>query len=421
MFKQARIIFNQTSESIAFAFGALRENRVRTLLSTLGITIGIFSIITVLALVDALEANVRKSIDSLGGKDVVIVDKWSWDFSGEYKWWKFMNRPNASLTELKRIEENSTLAEAACFIANIGGASVENGSNNATGVSMNAVTYDFYRVKNFNLEQGRYFTESEMNNGLPVAVLGFELARNLFPNNIVVGKDVVVKKKKYRVVGVIEKQGQNMFGNQFDNLVIVPVKCAAQHIRINSNRNNTTVEVKAKKGVSPEQLEEELRGIMRAQRKLRPGQEENFALNKTSLFDEPLKQTFKVIKIAGWIIGGFAMLVGAFGIANIMFVSVKERTNQIGIKKSLGAKNHFILIEFLVEAIVLCLAGGVIGLVLVGGLAQFIRVAFDMEVSLSFANIVTGFGTSVIIGLLAGLVPALSAARMDPVVAIRAK
>lgn len=404
-----------------FAFSALRGNKVRTLLSTLGITIGIFSIIMVLSLVDSLERSVKKSIDTLGGKDAIIIDKWSWDFSGDYKWWKYAGRPNPSLSELKRVEENSMLADAACFIATIGGVSVENGSYNATGVNMNAVTYDYFRVKNFNLLQGRYFTEGEVNNGLPVTILGYDLAENLFPNGNVVGKDVVVRKKKYRVVGVIEKQGESLFGNQFDNLVLVPIKCAAQHIRINSNRNNTTVEVKARPGISPEMLEEELRGIMRAQRKLKPGQEENFALNKTSLFDEPVKQTFKAITIAGWIIGGFAMLVGAFGIANIMFVSVKERTNQIGIKKSLGAKNYFILIEFLVEAVVLCIAGGVLGMMLVGAIIQLVRVSFDVEVVLSVANIATGFGTSIAIGVLAGLIPALAASRLDPVVAIRAK
>lgn len=354
-------------ESAVFAFQALAANKVRTLLSTLGITIGIFSIILVLSIVDSLERNVKKSIESLG-KDAVIVDKWPWDFSGEYKWWKFVNRPNPTLTELKQIEENSTLAQASCYVLSMGGLTVENGSNNATGVSVNGITFDYYQVKNFNIAQGRYFTENEVNNGSSVVIIGDKLAENLFPNGIAVDKTIVVKKNKYRVVGVIEKQGESIFGSQFDNLVLVPINCLAQHVRLNSNRNQTTIEVKAKAGISPDMLEEELRGIMRSARKLKPGQEANFALNKTSLFDEPIKQTFKIVSIAGWIIGGLAMLVGAFGIANIMFVSVKERTNQIGIKKSLGAKNYFILIEFLVEAVVLCLAGGVVGLMVVGAI-----------------------------------------------------
>lgn len=418
--KQLRIIFNQVIESTIFAFQALKGNKVRTLLSTLGITIGIFSIIMVLALVDSLERNVKKSIDTLG-KDAIIVDKWPWDFSGDYKWWKFMNRPNPTLNELKQIELNSQLSEAACLVATVGNATVEYGSNSATGVSMSGVTHDYYRVKNFNIIDGRYFTETETNNGLPVVVLGYKLADNLFPNGNAVGKEIVVKKNKYRIVGVIEKQGESLFGNQFDNLVIVPVKCLANYIRLNSNRNQTTIEVKTKAGVSPDLLEEELRGIMRAQRKLRPGQEENFALNKTSLFDAPLKATFKAVTIAGWIIGGFAMLVGGFGIANIMFVSVKERTNQIGIKKSLGARSYFILIEFLVEAVVLCLAGGAVGVSVVALSVFAVQHFFDFEVVLSIPNIFIGFGTSAAVGILAGLIPAVSAAKLDPVTAMRAK
>jgi putative ABC transport system permease protein len=251
--------------------------------------------------------------------------------------------------------------------------------------------------------------------------LGYGLANNLFPNGNAVGKEIVIKKKKYRIVGIIEKQGESLFGNQFDNLAIVPVKCLANYIRLNSNRNQTTIEIKTKAGVSPDLLEEELRGIMRAQRKLRPGQEENFALNKTSLFDAPLKATFKAVTIAGWIIGGFAMLVGGFGIANIMFVSVKERTNQIGIKKSLGARSYFILIEFLVEAVVLCLAGGAVGVSVVALSVFAVQYFFDFEVVLSIPNILTGFGTSALVGIMAGLIPAVSAAKLDPVTAMRAK
>lgn len=419
MLKKIRIIINQVIESTLFAFEALKGNRVRTLLSTLGITIGIFSIIMVLALVDSLEKNVKKSIDTLG-KDAVIVDKWPWDFSGDYKWWRFMNRPNPTLQELKAIQNNCTLADAACMVINVGG-SVEYGSNTASGLTINGVTQQYYQVKNFNLSQGRYFTDNETANAIPVVILGNTIAQNLFPLNNGLGKTVEVKKHKFKVIGVIEKQGESLFGSQFDNLVLVPLTCLAQYVRVNSNRTNSTIEVKVKPGVSVDLLEEELRGVMRAIRKLKPGQEQNFALNKTSLFDEPLKATFKAVTIAGWVIGGFAMLVGAFGIANIMFVSVKERTSQIGIKKSLGAKNYFILIEFLVEAIVLCLAGGAIGITVVGLIVAIANYGFHFEIVLSINNILIGFFTSATVGILAGLIPAVSASKLDPVVAIRAK
>lgn len=415
-----RIIINQIVESAVFAFEALANNKVRTFLSTLGITIGIFSIIMVLALVDSLEKNVRKSIDVLG-KDVIIIDKWSWDFSGDYKWWKFMNRPNPTLSELRVIQEKSTLADACCLVTSVGGMNIEYKSNNASGVNTQAITFDYARVKKFNLEQGRFFSETEIANGTPTVIIGYNIADNLFPNGNPLDKEVTINKNKFRVIGVIEKQGESIFGSQFDDLVLMPITCAAQQIRLNSNRNNTTIEVKAKEGIAVDMLEEELRGIMRAIRKLKPGQEENFALNKTSLFDGLVKQTFGVINLAGWIIGGFALLVGAFGIANIMFVSVKERTNQIGIKKSLGAKNYFILIEFLTEAVVLCLAGGAIGIFIVGLLVGIANYVVGIEVVLSIKNIMIGFGTSSLVGILAGLIPAVSAAKMDPVVAIRAK
>lgn len=419
MFRGLRILVNQLGESASFAIEAIRGNKVRTFLSTLGITIGIFSIITVLALVDSIERSVRQSIDSLG-KDAIIIDKWSWDFTGDYKWWKYAGRPNPSLSELNAIREKSVFADAACYVASLN-VNVEYKSSSASGVTMQAVTHEYYRVKNFNLERGRFFSENEARNGTPVAVVGHELARNLFGTADPTGKEILVKKFRYKVIGIIEKQGESLFGNMFDNLVIVPLQCAAQHIRLNSNRNQATIEVKAREEAGPDMLEEELRGIMRAQRKLRPGQEANFALNKTSLFDEPVKQMTRVVTIAGWIIGGLAMLVGAFGIANIMFVSVKERTNQIGIKKSLGAKKVFILVEFLVEAIVLCLAGGIFGLMLVGGLTQLVHLVFGLQVALSPGNIITGLLTSLMAGILAGVVPAMAAARMDPVAAIRAK
>jgi putative ABC transport system permease protein len=223
------------------------------------------------------------------------------------------------------------------------------------------------------------------------------------------------------VVGIVEKEGESLMGNSLDNVLLIPAKTLSNYVRIDSDRANAQIQVKAAPGVPLEQLEEELRGIMRAQRKLKPGEEENFALNKTTLIAEPLKDLFSVITFAGWIIGGFAMLVGGFGIANIMFVSVKERTNQIGIQKSLGAKNYFILIEFLVEAIVLCITGGCIGIACVGAITYAVSALIDFDMMLTAANIFTGIIVSVCIGIISGFIPAWQAARLDPVDAIRAK
>ena len=420
MFKSFSIVLNQVVESSRFAFEALRNNKLRTLLSTLGITIGIFCIIMVLTMVDSLQRNVQSSVESLG-KDVLFVEKWPWTFGPDYKWWKYMNRPNPKQSELKSIDDKSSLADASALVVTINNVTIKYESNSATGINVYGVSQDYHKIRSFNLVEGRYFTENESRNGLPVVVIGYNIAQSLFPNGGGTDRNVTIKGRKYRVIGIAFKEGESLLGNSMDNMALLPVQNVSQYVRINSDRSNAQMQVKAKNGTSVDQLEEEILSIMRSLRKLKPGEEENFALNKTTLIAEPLKQVFSVITFAGWIIGGFAMVVGGFGIANIMFVSVKERTNQIGIQKSLGAKNYFILIEFLVEAIVLCLVGGVIGISLVWLITFVITHSFDFAVALSLGNIITGISVSVIIGLGAGFIPAYSASKLDPVVAIRAK
>lgn len=420
MRNNALVVFNQVTESAAFAVEALRNNKLRTFLSTLGITIGIFCIIMVLTMVESLERNVQSSVESLG-KDVVFIDKWPWTFGPDYKWWKYMNRPNPKLSELKTLNERSTMADASALVVTMGNMTVKHESNSASGINAIGVSHNYDKIRSFNLVEGRYFTENESQNGIAVVVLGYSIAQTLFPTSSGIDKSILLKGRKYRVIGVAEKEGESMLGNSMDNLMLLPAQNVANYLRINSDRVNAQIQVKARSNIPLEQLEEELRGIMRSQRKLHPGEEENFALNKTTLIAEPVKQLFGIITFAGWIIGGFAMLVGGFGIANIMFVSVKERTNQIGIQKSLGAKNYFILIEFLVEAIILCLVGGAIGITLVWLLSLLATYGFDFSVALSAGNIFTGIVVSVVIGLVSGFIPAYSASQLDPVVAIRSK
>lgn len=410
----------QVFESSRFAVEALRNNKLRTLLSTLGITIGIFCIIMVLTMVESLERNVQTSVESLG-KDVIFVDKWPWTFGPDYKWWKYMNRPNPKMAELNSLEEQTTLADAGALVVTLGNITIKHESNSATGVSILGVSHNYDKIRSFDLAEGRYFTENESMNGASVAVIGHAIANSLFPSKSAIDQSILIKGKKYRVIGVVVKEGESLLGNSMDNTLLLTAQNVAQYVRINSDRSNAQIQVKAKSGVSVNQLEEELYGIMRSLRKLRPGQEENFALNKTTLIAEPLNQLFGVVTAAGWVIGGFAMLVGGFGIANIMFVSVKERTNQIGIQKSLGAKSYFILIEFLVESVVLCLVGGLIGIAMVWLCAVGVNKAFDFEIAMSLGNFLTGLSVSVTIGILSGFIPAYTASKLDPVVAIRSK
>ncbi len=417
---KSKIVFIQIKESIIAAIDALRLNKVRALLSTLGITIGIFCIIAVLSVVESFQISLEKSVESLG-KDVVFVEKWPWSFSSDYKWWKYMNRPNTTLNELKNINEKTTLSDAQMLTINLGNRTIKSNENSASGIDVIGVTHDYYLVRSFDINKGRYFTENETGNAVNVCLIGNTLSETFFPNVYPIEREIKISGRGFKIVGVFKKEGESMIGNSLDNVVIIPVQTAAKYVRVNSDYADSRIHVKARDGVAIETLQEEINGIMRSQRKLRPGEVENFALNKTTLISEPIKDTFKTVNIAGWIIGVFAMLVGGFGIANIMFVSVKERTNQIGIQKSLGAKNYFILIEFLVEAIILCIIGCVFGLLLVWMLIWILSSSFDFQFFLSAKNIFTGIVVSVVLGVVAGIIPAWQASTLNPVDAIRSK
>jgi putative ABC transport system permease protein len=420
MFKSTAIILTQVYESAKSAFSSLKNNKLRSFLSALGITIGVFSIIMVLCIVNSLQTNLENSVNSLG-KDVAFIDKWPWEFSSDYKWWKYMNRPNASISELKKLEERVTLAKACAFTIDINRKVLKYLNRTAENTNGTGVTYHFNKIRELNFSNGRYFTEDEANKGDNVVILGSNLAENLFLTLNPVDRYITISGNKFKVIGVLQKEGESLINNSLDNNFLIPAKAASVFIRLNNQFTNTRIQVKAKDGVSVNQLENELKGIMRSIRKLSPAEEANFSINKTTLLIKPLKSLFSVVNMAGWVIGGFAILVGGFGIANIMFVSVKERTQEIGIQKSLGAKNYFILIEFLVEAIILCLAGGLIGVSLVYVITLSVKNALDINLFLSNQNILTGIFISVSIGIVSGFIPAYTAANLSPVDAIRSK
>jgi putative ABC transport system permease protein len=419
--KQFRILYQQLAESASFALDALKNNKTRTFLSTLGITIGIFCIIMVLCVVDSLEKNLEDSVDSLG-KDVAFVEKWPWEFGADYKWWKYMNRPNPNLSELKKVSSQTNLKSTAALTIDLPNYTLKNGKFSAEGVKGMAASFEYVNIRQMDFEFGRYFTENEVNNGESSVVIGWEIYQNLFPSQLnPIERIIKINGNPFKIIGVVKKEGESLINNSMDNVFIIPIKAANTYIRANSYQINSRIHVKAKEGVSVDMLENELKGVMRSIRKLRPMEEPDFAINKTTLLSGPLKQLFGVVSIAGWVIGGFAMLVGGFGIANIMFVSVKERTQQIGIQKALGAKNYFILVEFLVESVLLCLLGGLIGLLFVYLITIGVKSGLDMNLYLSQKNILTGLLVSVVIGIVSGFIPALSAAKLDPVEAIRSK
>jgi putative ABC transport system permease protein len=405
------------SESIKMAINALIVNRLRTVLSLLGITIGILAIIAVFTLVDSMEHNIRTNVESLGS-NTVYVQKWPWAMGGEYEWWKFWQRPHPQLHETKTIQERCGAAEAVCFMVSKG-QTVEGNGNLVNGAAMVAVTHDWNQIKTFDLAAGRYFTEQESANGKNVCLVGMAISQGLYGPVNPVGRTLKLKGQNFTVIGVFGTEGESMFGASLDSYLLIPVEKVKRFFRLDGNGMNPLIMVKGKDGVSVDELKSELAGVMRSVRRLKPTADDNFALNEISLLANGLDQFFGIMTISGWFIGGFSLLVGGFGIANIMFVSVKERTNLIGIQKSLGAKNWFILIAFLSEAVVLCLIGGGAGVAIVYLGALAVSVFMDIELYLTMSNVVMGMGISALIGLLAGVVPAYIASRMDPVEAIR--
>lgn len=407
-------------ESFRFAVNELRVNLMRTILSLLGVTIGIFAIIGVLTVVDSLESSLKASLAFIGDK-VIRVEKFPWIFSNNYAWWEYYKRPQASFEEFEFLQDNLTLDNGICLFAVRGNVVIKHENNSIGGTALFGVTYGYSDVYETPIEKGRYFSPSEVNFGNNVAILGAEIASGVFGDKDPVGKQISIKGLKFTVIGVMKRQGENLIdAPSNDDFCIIPYT-GFKKLYYSGRRwgIESVISVKGRDDdVGLVKLENEIRGYMRSRRGLRPIQEDNFALNRPEAFANIISATFDVIGIAGWVIGSFSILVGGFGIANIMFVSVKERTHIIGIQKSLGAKNYFILFQFLFEAIFLSLLGGGIGLFLVYLITILVPTG-SLELVMSIKNVILGLGVSSIIGMVSGIVPAALAARLDPVIAIR--
>ena len=366
---------------------------------------------------DSLERQIKTSIASLGD-NVLFVQKWPWEFGSDYPWWKYMKRPVVKYKELAEIEKRSQLASASSFLSK-SRKTVKNNNSNINNTIILGVSKNYDKTMTVKVGQGRYFTEGESNAGNAVAIIGTDIATSLYNNMDPLGKDITIFGRKLKVIGIFEREGDNNFGNNADQQVMVPINFFRTVVDIHSEIDDPCIIVRAKPGVPNEQLKDELTGIMRSVRSVRPGEEDSFAINEMSLINNVFESFFKTIAVIGWIIGMFSLIVGGFGIANIMFVSVKERTPIIGIQKALGAKNYFIMFQFLFEAVFLSIIGGIVGLLIVfiGTLLATLLLGFTFTLTLN--NIFLGVGVSFIIGVIAGILPAFSASRLSPVEAIR--
>jgi len=414
------LFFRLFKESFLFAFEALRVNKLRTILSLLGITIGIFVIILVFTITDSLERKIRSDVESLGD-NVIYVQKWPWvpEGEGEYPWWKYIKRPVPGIKEMDVLGKRISTEESMAYVAYLGGQTIKYQSSSAENCEVISVSHNYDQVKNFKIEDGRYFTESESNSGKAVAVIGNDVKEALFPDEDAVGKEIDVRGSKLAIIGTITKEGSSLVENSSDDCVLIPLNFARSLINLRSDRIDPFIIIKAKPGITLKEMKDDVKGAMRSVRKLKPAQADDFALNETSLLSNSLEALFKLLGMGGWIIGIFSIIVGGFGIANIMFVSVRERTHIIGIQKSLGAKNYFILLQFLMEAIVLCIFGGLIGLFLVLIISWIASSVSGFDLILTFFNIFLGISLSAIIGIVSGFIPALLASMMNPVDAIR--
>lgn len=409
----------QTYESLRFAWQALRSNLLRTTLSLLGVTVGIFAIIGVLTIVDSLERNIRTSVAEIGN-DVIYIQKWPWVFENNFPWWKYFQWPETNYSDYKFLADRMEGASAVVAMDFKGNQNVKYGNNSMASL-IQGVTYDYYKVSEVKIAQGRYFTPQEANQGRAVTIIGSEIAEILFPNDPdPTGKVVKIKGLKYMIIGVQQKKGKGLFdiaGNP-DTKVLMPYVAFSKIFKFREPSVDVVL-----KGLPEDkgqvELEAEATGLLRTKRGIKPSQGKNFSINRPEALSNAIGGIFGVLNVAGWVIGIFSLLVGGFGIANIMFVSVKERTNLIGIQKSLGAKNYFILFQFLFEAIFLSLVGGLVGITLVY-LLSFMSLD-SLDIVLTPKNVVLGLTVSSVIGVLSGIIPAFSAARMDPVEAIRAK
>ena len=405
------------SESFSFAMNALRTNKLRTLLSLLGVTIGIFSIIAVLAAVDSLDKKIKQDLSSLD-KNTIYLAKFSFGPS-EIPRWKRDQFPNVNYEEYQYLKANLQGAQALSYQFFVRPEIVKHDEKSISDVNVVPVSYEGAEIEGLELSQGRFYNEAESNSGAGVAVIGDQIATSLFGSFDPMGKEVRLYGQRFKVIGVFKKQGAGIMGDSKDTSVYLPINFLRRMYGDNNKSLTPVIVIKPEKGIDMEEFKATLTQKLRAKRGMKTADIDSFFINVFSGFTDLIDGFISSLNLGGWVIAGFSLLVGGFGVANIMFVSVKERTNLIGIQKSLGAKNRFILFQFLFEAIILCLIGGIIGILMVLGISVILSAALDFEFVLSAFNVFLGAGISMLIGLLAGIIPAYSASKLDPVEAIR--
>ena len=417
------MVFRLISESLKMAVSQLWGNKLRSFLSLLGITIGIFCIIAVLSAIESLEYSIKSGFAEMGS-DIIYIDKFTWSEDPEENYWKWQKRPDPSLKDYESIKRKSKLVEKCAYSIYVDAKTIKYKSSSVTGGVLMMTTNEHQQVNEMNVDQGRYWNELEYNTGKDVVILGAGISEEIFKTADPIGKEVKVYGRPFRVIGVLKDEGDSFVSfTPNDQAVWIGLNSARKFFSINERmdrlKGGKVLSAKILPDTDIEDAKDELAGILRSSRMLKPTEENDFAVNDISMFNEILDTIFSAFNIAGFAVGIFALIVGMISVANIMFVSVKERTNLIGIKKAIGAKRYMVLSEFLIEAIVLCCIGGAVGLLFVFSLFKGVSSIIPFEMFLSAKNMIMGVSISVIVGIISGFIPAMQAAKMDPVEAMR--
>jgi putative ABC transport system permease protein len=403
----------ELKEGLAIAWDAIYANKLRSLLTTLGIIIGIGTVSLMGAAIDSLNGAFHKSISILGA-DTLYVQRFHWFIDSEVEWQKMQRRPDITREQARELVDHLNGVRGAAPQVGVQ-QTVRYGNKFATGVYICGTTDQFLTVRQFTIGEGRFISPEESDGGRPVCVLGLAVATNLFPTEPAIGKRISIGPRRLEVIGVLEKQGSFLGLISLDNQVIIPI----QQLMTGYQRDpDFTIEVKALSVASLDDTEEEIRGLMRKIRHLAPGDPDNFSVNRQELFVKNFNKVGGVIAAAGLVITSLSLFVGGIGIMNIMFVSVAERTREIGVRKAIGAKRSTILLQFLIEAATICLLGGLVGMGLSFGLT-FVISQFMFTMKMSVPVMIIAIAVSLVTGVLSGFFPAWRAARMDPVEALR--
>ena len=410
--------YYELSESIRIAFAQIRANKMRSILTALGVIIGIVAVTLMGTAILGIGAGVERSLAGFGD-DVLYVTKWPWRDNSD--WWNYRNRRDISIDYVQPVNDwIAAHPDGPLKLAVPGvdwGATILRGQYRVDNIRVVGTSADRALIFRSDMKEGRFFTDIESHNARNVAVVGFDVADALFPNESPLGKMIQIRSQRFTIVGVVAKQGSFLGLFSWDSQVILPVGAFGRMFPIRWADPEVEVQVDLTR---MDQAKDELRGLMRRVRGLSPEKKDDFEINSQQVIREQIDPIEKGIAVAGLFITGLALFVGAIGIMNITYVSVKERTKEIGTRKALGARRRTILLQFLIEAVSICLIGGVGGLLLAWGMAAIVGVMWpSFPLVFSFTLVLFGLIISMMTGIVSGFAPAWQASKLDPVVALR--